>query len=135
MNKKIILILIIIVIILIFIIIKKRTTKEIPIQKLKSNQVALTYKISAGIPFKWEHEIEDESILKFVNSYIIKDENTGSKVGAPVYTKYVFEGLKEGTTTLIFKYINFADNYLSKEEKYKVTVDKNLKTIITKMEE
>ena len=135
MNKKIILILVLITIIIILIITKKRTPKELEIPKLKSNQASLTYKISAGIPFKWEHEIEDESILKFVNSYVIKDENTGGKVGAPVYTKYIFEGLKEGTTTLTFKYVNFADNYLSSEEKYNVTVDKELKTTITKLEE
>ena len=38
------------------------------INKKTSNpkQLELTYKINAGIPFKWEHEIEDDSIVKFV---------------------------------------------------------------------
>ena len=89
-------------------------------------QFILTYKINAGIPFRWEYEIEDNSIIRFVNSYVLKDENKGALVGAPVYTNYVFEGIKEGTTVITFKYVNFVDNYVSSTEKHIVKVDKDL---------
>ena len=56
MNKIVIVISIIIVfsIILYFWLIPK---------KKNSKELELTYKISAGIPFKWEFEIEDLSLL------------------------------------------------------------------------
>ena len=92
--------------------------------KKTSKEVEITYKISAGIPFKTVYEIEDKSIVQFVNSYVFKDENTGAKVGAPIYTNYVFKGLKEGSTTITFKSvsINNSDDYFNKET-YKVKVD------------
>lgn len=95
-------------------------------------QLELTYEINAGIPFKWEHEIEDDSIVKFVKSYVVKDENTGGKVGASVYTNYVFESVKPGTTTIKFKFVNFADNYVSGERKHVITVDKDLNISLVK---
>ena len=90
-----------------------------------SKQLELTYKINAGIPYRWEYKIEDENIVKFVKSYTVKDENKGGKVGAPVYTKYIFKGLKEGKTTVTFKLVNFTDGTVESEDKYKVKVDKN----------
>ena len=95
-------------------------------------QLELIYEINAGIPFKWEYEIEDESIVKFVKSYVVKDENKGALVGAPVYTKYVFESVKPGTTTIKFKYVNFVDNYISGEKKHVVRVDKDLNISIVR---
>ena len=92
-----------------------------------SKVLELTYEINAGIPFKWEYEIEDESIVKFVKSYVVKDENTGAKAGASVYTNYVFEGLKEGTTTITFKTVSITGEYPdSNIEKNIVKVDKDL---------
>lgn len=91
-----------------------------------SKKIELTYKQSAGIPFRWEYEIEDESIVKFEKSYVIKDENKGGNVGAKVYTNYVFKGLKKGTTTITFKFVNFTNNQIVKEEKNIVKVDNNL---------
>lgn len=89
-------------------------------------ELKLTYKISAGIPFRWEYEIEDESVVKFVKSYVIKDENKGGKVGAPIYTNYVFKGLKQGSTTIVFKYVNFTEGRVSSEKRHKVVVDHDL---------
>ena len=74
-----------------------------------TKELELTYEMSAGIPFKRVYEIEDESVVQFVRSYIAKDENTGGKVGAPVYTTYVFKGLKEGQTKIIFKVVSIDD--------------------------
>lgn len=102
--------------------------------KINSNpkQLELTYEINAGIPFKWEYEIEDDSIVKFVKSYVVRDENTGGKVGASVYTNYVFESVKPGTTTIKFKYVNFADDYISGERKHVVNVDNDLNISLVK---
>lgn len=102
--------------------------------KINSNpkQLELTYEINAGIPFRWEYEIEDDSVVKFVKSYVVKDENTGGKVGASVYTNYVFESVKPGTTTIKFKYVNFADDYISGERKHVVKVDRDLNISIVR---
>lgn len=95
------------------------------LDKKNPKELELTYKINAGIPFRWEYEIEDESVVSFVKSYVIKDENKGGIVGAPVYTKYVFKGLKEGETTIIFKYVNFTEGRVDRVEKHKVKVLEN----------
>ena len=94
--------------------------------KKSSKELELTYEINAGIPYKWVYEIEDPSVAEFVKSYVLKDENTGSIVGASVYTNYVFKGLKEGITTITFKCISITDETdVWKEEKTKVKVDKD----------
>ena len=115
-------IIIISIIILSFIVIKFIDTK-----KTNPKELELTYKINAGIPFKWEYEIEDENTVEFVKSYILKDENTKKALtGAPVYTNYVFKGLKKGTTTITFKLVNFTDNTVHEERKHIINVDENL---------
>lgn len=91
----------------------------------KPRTLDITYKINAGIPFRWEYSIEDESIVKLKKSYVTKNENKGAIVGAPIHTKYIFEGLKEGETTITFKYVNVTKEMPNKEEKYYVKVDKN----------
>ena len=94
--------------------------------KKSSKELELTYEINAGIPYKWVYEIEDPTIIEFVKSYVLKDDNTGSIVGASVYTNYVFKGLKEGVTTITFKCISITDETdIWKEEKTKVKVDKD----------
>ena len=105
----------------------------IPSVKDNPKELELTYKISAGIPFKWEYEIEDESIVGFVKSYVVRDDNKGGKVGASVYTDYVFKGLKEGTTTIIFRTVSITGEYPdSNIEKNIVRVDKNLNVTLVK---
>ena len=97
------------------------------------NELELTYEINAGIPFKWQYIIEDESIIEFVKSYVVRDDNKGGIVGASVYTNYVFRGLKEGTTTITFQYVNFTDNNrVHKTRKHVVRVDDKLHVSIVK---
>lgn len=100
-----------------------------------SKLLELTYKKSAGIPYNWKYEIEDENIVKYVKNYVIKNENTGGKVGAPIYTNYVFEGLREGVTTITFKLVHINENDIFKEEKTIVKVDKDLNISIVNEEE
>ena len=121
MDKKIIIGLVIVI----FIVISFVIIKYVP-KKDNSKQLELTYDINAGIPFRWEVEVEDESIVKYVKNYVVEDENKGGLVGGRITRNYVFEGLKEGTTTISFKYVYFTENRVEKEEKHTVKVDKDL---------
>jgi len=89
-----------------------------------SKELELTYKTNGGVPYKWEYKIEDESIVEFVKTKDITSESDKKLTGGPVYINYIFKGLKEGKTTIIFKYINITDNSIEKEEKVEVKVDK-----------
>ena len=81
MNKGLLGLIITIILITVLIIINNKKPKNLE----------LTYKINAGIPFKWEYSIEDETVVKLKKSYITKNDNKGAKVGAPIYTKYIFQ--------------------------------------------
>lgn len=89
-----------------------------------SKELELTYKTNRGVPYKWEYKIEDESIVEFVKTKDVTPESDKELTGGPVYINYIFKGLKEGKTTIIFKYINITDNSIEKEEKVEVKVDK-----------
>ena len=54
-----------------------------------SKKLELTYETSKGIPYRWEYEIEDESIVKLEGSFV-DDENKKLK-GGIVYNHYVFK--------------------------------------------
>lgn len=90
----------------------------------RSKELELTYKTNGGVPYKWEYKIEDESIVEFVKTKDVTSESDKELTGGPVYINYIFKGLKEGKTTIIFKYINITDNSIEKEEKVEVKVDK-----------
>ena len=78
MNKGLLGLIIILSVIILLLIINK-----------KPKYLELTYSINAGIPFKWEVEIEDETVAKLKKSYVTKNENKGAIVGGKVYTKYI----------------------------------------------
>lgn len=102
-----------------------------------SKELELTYETNAGIPFKWEFEIEDESILEFKKSYVVKDENKNGLVGGKVTTNYVFKGKKEGVTKVIFRYVNITNEDSTKTEEehiIKVDKDKNISLVLLKNE-
>lgn len=121
MNIKLLVGIIVIVLISIILVLFKFI-----IPKTDSSYLELTMEKNAGIPFKWVYDIKDKDIVEFVKSYVSKDENTGSIVGAPVYTNYVFKGLKKGVTTITFKLVNI-DNETDvfKEQVNTVKVDEN----------
>ena len=89
-------------------------------------ELSLVYSSNGGVPYTWEYEIDDETVLTKSNEYIVKDENRDGRVGAPVYTKYVFKGLKAGETKLSFKYKSFVTGEVAKSEVFNVTVNKDL---------
>ena len=41
------------------------------------------------------------------------------------YTNYIFEGVKKGATTVIFRYVSIIDNSIEKEEIITLKVDEN----------
>lgn len=98
-----------------------------------NKNLEIVVKTNGGVPFKWEYEIEDTSIVKFVEMKEVENKNTNGMVGAEIQYKYVFKGLKEGTTNIVFRYVDIRDGAISQEEVHNIKVDKNLKvTEITK---
>ncbi len=128
MNKVVMIIISVVVLLGVGLLVYKLVSKDKPEDPKQKNpkELEIMKDISAGIPFKWEIEIEDESIVEFVKSYVVQDDNTDGKVGAKIYTNYVFKGLKEGSTNIVFKFVNFTNNIVDSEDKYPVHVDKDL---------
>lgn len=129
MDKKYIIIigivLVIVVGVILFFIFKDNSSDN------SSKTLELTYQTSKGIPFRWEYEIEDESIVKLERSFV-DDENKRQK-GGIVHNHYVFSGLKEGKTRIRFKYVEFTKDRVEKEEVINVKVDKfkNISLVVT----
>ena len=90
-----------------------------------SKTIELTYKTNGGVPYRWEFEIEDESIVKFVGTKDITPNEYKNLDGGPVYTNYIFEGLKKGKTTVTFRYISIVDNSIEEENTITLKVDEN----------
>ena len=89
-----------------------------------SKILELTVDTNGGVPYKWEYEIEDESVVKYVKNYEINKEEEPVD-GGHIQINYVFKGLKEGKTKVILKYINIVDKTVEKELVNNVKVDKN----------
>ena len=88
-----------------------------------SKLLEIKYSLSSGIPFKWEYEIKNNKICEFIKSESI--------CGGNVETSYYFKGIKKGKTSILFKCINYADNYQIKTDEYKILVDESLNIIIS----
>ena len=132
MNKKILIYILPIILIIIFIIII-----GIANNYKSSKQLELTYKTNGGVPFKWEFEIEDPTIVEFKRSYVIRNDNKNGLVGGTILTNYVFVGKKEGVTKVTFRYVSITnEDYPPKEEVHtiKVDKDKNISLVVLKNE-
>ena len=119
MNKKVMIGIGIIFLSVLFVILKI----VIP-STTESKELELTYKTDGGVPYKWEYKIEDESVVEFVETKDVTSEEDKKLDGGPVYINYIFKGLKEGKTTITFKYVNITDNSIEKEDKVTVKVEK-----------
>ena len=119
MNKKVMIGIGIILVAVLFVVLKIVIPSTSGYKELE-----LTYKTNGGVPYKWEYQIEDESIVEFVKTKDITSEDDKKLNGGPVYTNYIFKGLKQGKTTITFKYINITDGSIEKEDKVTVKVDK-----------
>lgn len=101
----------------------------------KTKKLEIVYDMNSGIPFRWEYEIKDNTICEFVESKSVGEKTKVPICGGKVETTYIFKGLKEGKTKIIFKLVNFADNYLSEINEYNIEVDKdNNITLLSKKE-
>lgn len=120
MNKKVMMGITIIFIAALFVVLKIVVSST-----TESKLLELTYKTNGGVPYKWEYNIDDETIVQFVETKDITSKKDKELTGGPVYINYIFKGLKEGTTTINFKYVNIVDGSIEKEDKITVKVDKN----------
>ena len=111
MSKKKVLIWTIVGVVAVVLIILSSTISTLKENTL-SKKIEITKKINAGIAYEWRYEIEDSSIIECSEIYVLNDENTNGKVGAPVYRNYVFRGLKKGTTKVIFRKVLCHNLYL-----------------------
>lgn len=89
-----------------------------------SRTIEFTVDTNGGVPYKWECEIEDETVVKYVRQYEFNMEDEPVE-GGQVKINFVFEGLKEGKTKVILKYVSIEDNTVEKELVNNVKVDKN----------
>ncbi len=78
---------------------------------------------NGGVPYRWEYEIADDKIVKYVKKYSVEKDETMD--GGVVYINYVFEGLKEEKTTVKLKYVNILDNSIESEKVYNLKVNKH----------
>ena len=90
----------------------------------KNRNIEITVKDNAGIPYKWEYEIEDESIVQYERDYVFEEYNNSNIVGGVVYRNYVFKGVKKGDTVVKLKKVNIVDGRVAEEKEYKLKVDK-----------
>lgn len=88
-------------------------------------ELEITIESSGGVPYVWEYEIDDKSIVEFVKTVDTTPEEDKRLEGGPVYTNYVFKGVKEGKTDITFRYVSIDDKSIVKEMTYTVKVDKN----------
>lgn len=91
--------------------------------KKDSKTLEIKVQTNGGVPYKWEYEIADNTIVKYLKKDTLKKDET--KDGGIVYINFVFKGLKEGKTTIKLKYVNIIDESIEKETIYNIKVDKN----------
>lgn len=96
-----------------------------------SKTIELTMQTNGGVPYEWQYEIKDMDTVEFVKSYEIDNQNKNGLVGAPISINYVFKGLKEGKTTITFKYVSLSDGEIAQEKDFNIKVDnkKNISLI------
>ena len=85
-----------------------------------------------SIPYDWEYTISDTSIIKFKETKeVTNDDSEEVMLGGGKEQRYIFEGLKEGTTTIKFELKSFVSTDVAETKNFDVSVDKNLKVTIT----
>ena len=85
-----------------------------------------------SIPYDWEYTIADTSIIKFKETKEVTNDNSEEiMLGGGTEIHYIFEGLKEGTTTIKFELKSFVSTDVAETKNFDVSVDKNLKVTIT----
>lgn len=107
--------------------------------KLNSNQTNISDRTAevvvesqGSIPYDWEYTIADTSIIKFKETKeVTNDDSEEVMLGGGKEQRYIFEGLKEWTTTIKFELKSFVSTDVAETKNFDVSVDKNLKVTIT----
>lgn len=95
--------------------------------KSNSKTAEVVVDIAGGIPYEWVYSIEDAKVVKYKDM----TEKSGETMGSSTEQHYIFEGLKEGTTTIKFELKSITDSSIEETKNYDVVVDKDLKITIT----
>ena len=84
-----------------------------------------------SIPYDWEYTIAATSIIKFKETKeVTNDDSEEVMLGGGKEQRYIFEGLKEGTTTIKFELKSFVSTDVAETKNFDVSVDKNLKVTL-----
>lgn len=134
MKKKIVIILVIVLVILCIVIIHGFRRKGLYSSNIKpkNGEFEIIQKTNGGVPYKWEYSISNNNV-EYINSYSQDKYKDKQLAGGPVEIHYIFKGLKQGESTITFNYVSITNNSIDKTIKYKIIVDENLKSIVTKI--
>jgi len=80
--------------------------------------------------YAWSYQIDDTSILSCLSDKYIANNQDSDAVGVGGIYKYIFEGQKEGTTTITFKYARSWEDEPVRIKKYIMKVDSDKKVTI-----
>lgn len=100
----------------------------VTVKNNKDNNNEIILETNGGVPYEWKYSIDDESIVKFNSKDSISDDELA---GGKVELHYYFKGLKKGTTTIKFEYVNFVNDEVEKTKNYEAVVDADLNLNIT----
>lgn len=102
-------------------------TKTKNSNKVENNK-EIVLETNGGVSYEWKYTIADESIVKLDSKDSISDAELD---GGKVELHYNFKGLKKGTTTIKFEYVNFVKDEVEETKTYKAVVDSDLNLSIT----
>lgn len=95
----------------------------------KPNPNTILLETHANEVSEWQYKIGDKTIIKLDKKKRSGDIEGQTQEGL-IKEKYIFKGLKKGTTTIKFTFINTKNNSYGEVKKYRVLVDNNLNVYI-----
>lgn len=81
---------------------------------------------NATTGYEWVYTANPEGIVKEISSEYVPADSDGETAGSGGLFVFLFEGVKEGTTTLEFSYVReWEEEENPQTERYTITVDGN----------
>lgn len=96
------------------------------LNKANSDNQTITVTTNGGVPYSWEYDLSDNTVISIEQSSKSLNKNEGGTIN--VYFKVIPK--KEGSTTLTLNYKNIQDKTIEETKKYDITVNKDLKVTI-----
>lgn len=84
--------------------------------------------------YTWTYQIADTSIVTCLSDQYVADNQDSEMDGVGGTEQYIFEGQKEGTTTITFKYARSWEQDDAQIKTYTIKVDSNRKVTIINQE-